>query len=255
MKERKELCLLGLFALLFLAAGVYYLYFYHWEERSRQQRETQLAGAYLSHLEQWASRQQEDGGDSNEEPQEYWMAEDWERTSDPSWVTWTQRVWYEEEGADYTPDYGQGVIQCVLEMPSAGICRGIYVGDWETLSSDLEQYMLTAARPDYIPGVTHMCIYGSTISGTDLGFGSLKDAQLGDAFALTCETGRYEYRVTNIFAADPETAAQLYVDDFYLPKEMCYLITNGTGEYSGQDILVEGTLEQVLSLKELNQSR
>lgn len=247
-------------AVLFLGLGVYYLYGYHWTEWSHQRTETRLAERYLQELEKWSRtlsdetyQEAEQGaapGESVSDPEgwqlsvydEYWMEDD-ERLSADSWREELESLWYLAEGLDFTPDYGEGVVLGVLEIPAAGLCRPVYAGDWDVLEKDMEQWMVTLSRPDYIPGRTHLCIRCRSLSSTGgLGFSGLSGLTVGEGFSMTCESGRYEYRVTNIFAVSEETAAEWYVDDFYLPWTMCYLITGGA---RGENILVEGTLERV----------
>ena len=131
------------------------------------------------------------------------------------------------DGIVYTPDYAKGTIQCVLEVPTAGIRRGVYTGTWEEINYDLDIWMVTAARPDYTLGETHMCIYGHNHTAQDLSFNRLKDVEVGDAFYLTAESGRYTYRVTNVFAVSRDEATRNYVDNFSIGSDKCYIITCG----------------------------
>lgn len=266
-KDKKPLAIAAAAAILFLGLGIYYLYGYHWTEWSRQRTETKLAESYLQELAEWSRSRasaddlhqgetQEAAPDETESVpgywqsspyDEFWMGDDYDFSA-ASWEESLDSLWYLDEGLDFTPDYGEGVVLGVLEVPSAGICRPVYAGDWDVLEWDLGRWMVTAARPDYIPSRTHLCIQCRSLGKTTgLGFSGLPDLALGEGFSLTCESGRYEYRITNIFAVSEETAASWYVDDFYLPMTMCYLITGGR---NGENILVEGTLERVTPIQE-----
>ena len=103
-------------------------------------------------------------------------------TYDFSDLDYEDANYYMRDGIVYTPDYAKGTIQCVLEVPTAGIRRGVYTGTWEEINYDLDIWMVTAARPDYTLGETHMCIYGHNHTAQDLSFNRLKDVEVGDAF-------------------------------------------------------------------------
>ena len=175
-------------------------------------------------------------------------------TYDFSDLDYEDANYYMRDGIVYTPDYAKGTIQCVLEVPTAGIRRGVYTGTWEEINYDLDIWMVTAARPDYTLGETHMCIYGHNHTAQDLSFNRLKDVEVGDAFYLTAESGRYTYRVTNVFAVSRDEATRNYVDNFSIGSDKCYIITcgrdDGVKNYRYLDLIVEGTLEEQMPLLE-----
>ena len=78
--------------------------------------------------------------------------------------------------------------------------------------------------------------------------------EVGDAFYLTAESGRYTYRVTNVFAVSREEATSNYVDNFTIGSDKCYIITcgrdDGVKNYRYLDLIVEGTLEEQMPLLE-----
>lgn len=153
---------------------------------------------------------------------------------------------YEEYG--YTPDYAIGSIQCVLDIPSVKIRRGVYGGSWEAIEHDLAIWMLVSARPDYKLGMTHYCIYGHNHPVEDLSFNRIKEVKEGDFFTLTSKTGIFTYRVTRIFADSKENVTDEYVDNFSLTADNAYIITCGRGEFDNLDLVVEGSLSDIAPL-------
>ncbi len=166
-------------------------------------------------------------------------------------------VYFERDGITFTPDYAVGHIQCVLEYPACKIRRGVYTGTWEELAADLDMWMATAARPDYILGKTHFSIYGHNHTAQNLSFNNLKAASVGDRFYLISPSGVYVYSVVNIFADWRPDAAKKYVHDMTLASEKCYIITCGRDNFliNGQssrykDFIVEGRLEKKISIQD-----
>lgn len=150
-------------------------------------------------------------------------------------------IWYERDGIIYTPDYASGYIQCVLEVPSAGIKRPVFSGTWEEIAADLDIWMVVAARPDYILGETHYVIYGHNHTEQNLSFNNLQPAvQLGDEFTLTDPGGIRVYAVTNLYSISRLEAAAL-ADNFALSSDKCYIVTCGRNEHRYRDYVVEGT--------------
>lgn len=158
--------------------------------------------------------------------------------------------WYTKDGITYTPDYARGRIQCVLKVPSAGICRGVYGGTMEDILYDLDIWMVVAARPDYVLGQTHYVIYGHNHTTQDLSFNRLSELKEGDRFSLTGSEGIFLYQVSRVYADWRESVAAQITDNFDLPKEKCYLITCGRGENRYKDLIIEGTLIQHRSVCE-----
>lgn len=207
--------------------------------------------------ERMARRKQQEnakGWDDIEESGESAGEDESAPTYDFSDLDYEDANYYMRDGIVYTPDYAKGTIQCVLEVPTAGIRRGVYTGTWEEINYDLDIWMVTAARPDYTLGETHFCIYGHNHTAQDLSFNRLKDVEVGDAFYLTAESGRYTYRVTNVFAVSRDEATRNYVDNFSIGSDKCYIITcgrdDGVKNYRYLDLIVEGTLEEQMPLLE-----
>lgn len=287
-KKRKKKMTAGmkfLFALLFaaslglIAAGVYLMFFKNRDAYERQAEERDLADTYIDDLilkltdpeayekkiqeeakekaERMARRKQQEnakGWDDIEKSSESAGEDESAPTYDFSDLDYEDANYYMRDGIVYTPDYAKGTIQCVLEVPTAGIRRGVYTGTWEEINYDLDIWMVTAARPDYTLGETHMCIYGHNHTAQDLSFNRLKDVEVGDAFYLTAESGRYTYRVTNVFAVSRDEATRNYVDNFSIGSDKCYIITcgrdDGVKNYRYLDLIVEGTLEEQMPLLE-----
>ena len=185
-----------------------------------------------------ASEEEEESADSENNP--------WISTSSVKMTAaeYEDVNYYQRGGITYTPDYARGEIIGVLEIPKAQIRRGIYGGTWEDIVHDLDIWMVTEARPDYVLGDTHFCIYGHNHTVQDLSFNRLKYVQPGDSFTITDESGVWEYDVTDFFADWREIVTSDVVDNFNLPKDKCYIITCGRDEYRYKDIVVVGTLRK-----------
>lgn len=261
-----------LFALLLLIAfgligtGVYFLFFKNRDAYERQEEEQDLADTYIDDLilkltdpEAYEQRIKEEAAKKAsrmaalEESEEESSAEEFP-SYDFSDLDYDDENYYMRDGIVYTPDYAKGTIECVLEVPAAGIRRGVYTGTWDDINYDLDIWMVTAARPDYVLGSTHYCIYGHNHTAQDLSFNRLKDVEVGDYFYLTAESGRYIYLVTNVFAVTRESATSDYVDNFTISNDKCYIITcgrdDGVHNYRYLDLIVEGTLEDKMTLME-----
>ena len=148
--------------------GIYFLFFSNREAFQRQEIEQSLADSYLEDL--YGEKDSSTELEKNEEE-------------------WEDNVWYVRDGIRYTPDYAKGFLECVLEIPSVKIRRGVYSGTWEEIQHNLDIWMVTAARPDYELGKTHYCIYGHNHTVQNLSFNRLKDVKKGELFKLTCEKG------------------------------------------------------------------
>lgn len=275
-------CLLLLVSVGLIASGVYLMFFKNRDAYERQEEEKELADTYIDDLilkltdpEAYEEKMQEEAkakaermaklrkqnsnkeDETDESEDSTGESEEQEMTGptyDFSDLDYDDPNYYMRDGIVYTPDYAKGTIQCVLEVPTAGIRRGVYTGTWEEINYDLDIWMVTAARPDYTLGETHFCIYGHNHTAQDLSFNRLKDVQVGDAFYLTAESGRYTYRVTNVFAVSRESATKDYVDNFSIASDKCYIITcgrdDGVNNYRYLDLIVEGTLEEQIPLLE-----
>lgn len=275
-------CLLLLVSVGLITSGVYLMFFKNRDAYERQEEEKELADTYIDDLilkltdpEAYEEKMQEEAkakaermaklrkqnsnkeDETDESEDSTGESEEQEMTGptyDFSDLDYDDPNYYMRDGIVYTPDYAKGTIQCVLEVPTAGIRRGVYTGTWEEINYDLDIWMVTAARPDYTLGETHFCIYGHNHTAQDLSFNRLKDVQVGDAFYLTAESGRYTYRVTNVFAVSRESATKDYVDNFSIASDKCYIITcgrdDGVNNYRYLDLIVEGTLEEQIPLLE-----
>ncbi len=271
-------CLLLLVAVGLIASGVYLMFFKNRDAYERQNEERDLADTYIDDLilkltdsEAYEKKVQEEARQKAERMAKKKLREknqndeesesgdgNGEEAASPTYdfsdLDYEDENYYMRDGVVYTPDYAKGTIQCVLEVPTAGIRRGVYTGTWDEINYDLDIWMVTAARPDYTLGETHFCIYGHNHTAQDLSFNRLKDVEVGDAFYLTAESGRYTYRVTNVFAVSREEATSNYVDNFTIGSDKCYIITcgrdDGVKNYRYLDLIVEGTLEEQMPLLE-----
>ena len=168
--------------------------------------------------------------------------EDLKNKKEDSLDSWEDNVWYEKDGITYTPDYAKGVIDCVLEIETIKLRRGVYIGTWEEIYHNLDMWMVTAARPDYVLGETHYAIYGHNHPVQNLSFNRLKDLSIGDTFKLISEKGIYIYEVTDIFSDWRENVTRKVVDNMELPETDCYIITCGRNEHRYKDLVVKGVL-------------
>lgn len=202
--------------------GIYFLFFSNREAFQRQEIEQSLADSYLEEL---------------------YGEKDFSAELEKNEEEWEDNVWYVRDGIRYTPDYAKGFLECVLEIPSVKIRRGVYSGTWEEIQHNLDIWMVTAARPDYELGKTHYCIYGHNHTVQNLSFNRLKDVKKGELFKLTCEKGIFTYKVSEIFAWWREEVTEKLVDNFNLSANECYIITCGRGENRYKDLVVKGILQ------------
>ena len=207
--------------------GIYFLFFSNREAFQRQEIEQSLADSYLEEL--YGEKDSSAELEKNEEE-------------------WEDNVWYVRDGIHYTPDYAKGFLECVLEIPSVKIRRGVYSGTWEEIQHNLDIWMVTAARPDYELGKTHYCIYGHNHTVQNLSFNRLKAVKKGELFKLTWEKGIFTYKVSEIFALWREEVTEKLVDNFNLSANECYIITCGRGENQYKNLVGKGIL---LSKKEI----
>lgn len=164
---------------------------------------------------------------------------------------WSDDTYYERDGVTYTPEYAAGVIDCVLIIPEIQMCRGVYTGTWSDIVHNLDVWMATTARPDYVLGETHYCIYGHNTPRLNLSFNRLQSLSEGSVFYLINSDGAYQYQVTAIFGVSRSNSTK-YTDDFSIGNDKSYLITCGRDEYRYLDLIVEGTLETYISINEVS---
>ncbi len=136
-------------------------------------------------------------------------------------------LYYRRDGVTYTPDYAKGTLDCVLEIPSISLKRGVYTGTRWEIEYDLSIWMTTAASPDLKLGETHYAIYGHNHLAQDLSFNRLKDVRIGDSFTLTKEGEVYHYLVSDILAEWRSTGRKRYALDMNQDPSLCYIFTGG----------------------------
>lgn len=229
-----------------IGSGSSLIIFPNQEAFQRQKTEQSFADEYLNDLYESYDRVKEQSDKSI-----YEFSDVHESDSHNSWE---DDVWYVRDGTRYTPDYAKGVIQCVLEIPSVQIRRGVYTGTWEEIRHDLDIWMVTAARPDYELGKTHYCIYGHNHTVQNLSFNRLKDIKEEDYFTLSSEKGIFTYKVSEIFALWREEVTKSIVDNFSLSEKECFIITCGRGEYRYKDLIVKGILQSHQSIVKSHQT-
>ena len=165
--------------------------------------------------------------------------------------------YYERGGITYTPDFARGTLDCVLEIPSISLKRGVYTGTREEIEYDLSIWLTAAASPGLTLGKTHYAIYGHNHPVQDLSFNRLKDVRLGETFTLTKEDQVYLYRVTDIFADWRNSGRRKYAVNLDQDPSLCFIFTCGRDHWlidgpstRYRDYIVEGTLEGVYSVAE-----
>ena len=275
MKRRKRSSAVSVvvISILLLAAagligtGVYLIFFKNRDAFERQKEEEEIADQYIQDL-----ILMEEDPEAYERLVEERMRIQAQRVSDEarrdsvSNTDQTDADWQDYSGAyqdenyytrddiTYTPDYAQGTLDCRLEVPTAGINRGVYTGTWDEINYNLDIWMVTTARPDYVLGETRYCIYGHNHTVQNLSFNQLQKVQVGELFYLTGKSGRYTYEITNVFAVSREDATANYVDNEAIGSDKCYLITcgrdDGERNYRYLDLIVEGTLKEHLTIRE-----
>ena len=157
--------------------------------------------------------------------------------------------YYERNGVTYTPDFARGTLDCVLEIPSISLKRGVYTGSQEEIEYDLDIWLTTAASPNLRLGETHYAIYGHNHPVQDLSFNRLKDVKPGDIFTLTDENKVWSYKVTNILAEWRNVGRRKYATNPDVDPSLCYIFTCGRDHWllNGKstrykDYIIEGTL-------------
>ena len=146
--------------------------------------------------------------------------------------------WFTDRGITYTPDYARGKIMGVLQIPAIDISRGVYGGSWEDIRHDLSIWMITSARPDYIPGETHFVIYGHYHEVQNLSFNRLHELKTGDSFTFTTERETISCVIHRIYALSREDVRDQITDNFSLPSDHIYLVTCGKGKDKGLDLVI-----------------
>ncbi len=227
-------------AICVIMAIVLYMYPYI-QGYERQSEEKKLALSYLQELQQGRTGLESSLDQMKEAVQNQNAVVDAATEQVHSGERWSDDEWYELNGVTYTPDYAAGTIDCVLIIPKIHLCRGVYTGTWDEIYHNLDAWMTTVARPDYILGETHYCVYGHNTPRLNLSFNRLQSLEEGDIFYLVNEDGAYQYQVTDSFGVSRGKSV-MYTDDFSQGKEICYLITCGREEYRYLDLFVKGEL-------------
>jgi len=160
-------------------------------------------------------------------------------------------LYYRRDGVTYTPEYAKGTLDCVLEIPSISLKRGVYTGTRWEIEYDLSIWMTTAASPDLKLGETHYAIYGHNHLAQDLSFNRLKDVRIGDSFTLTKEGEMYHYLVSDILAEWRSTGRKRYALDMNQDPSLCYIFTCGRDHWlldgrstRYKDYIVVGKLQE-----------
>ena len=231
--------------LLIAAAGI--LYFYPYKDGyERQNKEESIARSYLEDL-QHMNTETVAVESLNTDEQETESEEDSDLLNTKE--TWSDDAYYEKDGIVYTPEYAAGTIDCVLIIPEIEMCRGVYTGTWSEITHNLDVWMATTARPDYVLGETHYCIYGHNTPRLNLSFNRVQSLSKGSVFYLVNPDGVYKYEVTDILGVS-RSASTKYTDNFAIGSDKCYIITCGRNEYRYMDLIVEGTLDSVTAVNE-----
>lgn len=165
-----------------------------------------------------------------------------------SWEMWATRddfdYYVDENGLRYTPDYAQGTLQFVLEIPSIRLCRGVYGGTAAQISHDLAIWMLTLARERYELGETAICIYGHNSVWKNLSFHRLHEVNVGTEIYIYSEKGTFVYEVSEIFALEREECAKQVLDNTALSANQLFLVTCGKGAWEGKNRIVAATRKE-----------
>lgn len=270
--------------LLFAAAGMFVLaaalYFSRDTIRGilRQKQEEAVAEEYLKlfsvDAKEYGPKETEESLISQEETKESLRTENYEASetkpqlstaaeeasgaspaevmTEPAFREIVDDRYYERGGVVYTPDYAQGELDCVLEIPCISLKRGVYKGNAAQIDHDLSIWLTTAAKEDMELGKTNYAIYGHNHTVQDLSFNRLKDVSVGDVFTLTKEDRAYVYRVSRIFAEWRSVGRKRYAMTTSLDPSLCYIFTCGRDYWplNGvstryKDYIVEGTLEGI----------
>ena len=167
--------------------------------------------------------------------------------SDDNYPTWN--------GVKYTPDNAKGRIECVLEIPSIQLRRGVYTGTMYEIRFDQDLWMATVSSPDIILGKTRYIIYGHNAVSQELSFNRVQQVQVGDYFILTGTDAVYLYDVTDFLSMWRELFTWNYADNADIGSDKCYIATCGRGQYRYKDIVVEGTLRKKYTLSEWERAK
>lgn len=226
------------------------------EAKQRQATEEALADVFVgqisspSELSASVSGAGSTGAYDQEDTPEAGAAEDTdiieagsETKADP--YAYSDTVYHTRGGVTFTPDYAMGSIDCVLEIPSINLRRGVYTGTQEEINHDLDIWMAVTARADYELGKTHYVIYGHNYPVEELSFNRLTEVRPPDYFTLSANEGVYFYEVTEFFADWRENVTANIVDNFSLPKDSCYILSCGRNEYRYKDVVVVGRLLEI----------
>ena len=153
--------------------------------------------------------------------------------------------WNEKEG-EFVPDYGKGNLDCVLQIPSIQMTRGVYGGTEQEIEENLEQWMLVTAASWMKFGKTGYGIFGHNHPAYEVGFNRLGELEPGDEFLLTGRTEERIYRIEGVTVWSRQEAARNLSGE-NLSDDQCYIMTcarNERGENTGEYLVVQGVQRQ-----------
>ena len=228
------------------------------------QRQRQEAAVIEEYLKNYSTSIQENEVRGMEEPPESSVPEPEPETGGSPLVS-SEIVddrYYSRDGVTYTPDFAKGTLDCVLEIPSISLKRGVYTGSRAEIEYDLDIWLTTVSCPDIKLGETHYAIYGHNHLVQDLSFNRLKDVRIGDGFTLTKEDRIYAYTVTDIFADWRSSGRKKYATNMNQDPSLCFIFTCGRDHWllncqstRYKDYIVVGTLQSVYSVTEWRDKR
>lgn len=153
------------------------------------------------------------------------------------------------EGYMYQTDDAKGYLDCVLVIPKIGLKKGVYTGTWEEILYDLDIWMATVAQPSFLLGATHYAIYGHNHTQQSLSFNRLPELEPGDIFYLVNCKGVYVYEVDRVYSLSrTQTTNEIIKGEW--SSEVCHIITCGRGANRYKQLIVEGMLQEVITIAE-----
>ena len=157
---------------------------------------------------------------------------------------------------DFSENNARGHVDCVLEIPSLDLRQSIFTGSVEQIEHDLRNWLPVTARADYKLGETHYCIYSHNPKNKSIRFSYAQELmKRGDYMIVTQKDRVYLYEVSNLFSEWRDKCTEKYVDNMSLKKELLYIFTCGRNEWQYKNVVVEGTLYDVYSIKDWNKNK
>ncbi len=158
----------------------------------------------------------------------------------------------DREGQMYRTEDAKGYLDSVLVVPKIGLKKGVYTGTWEDILYNLDIWMATVAQPSCSLGKTHYVIYGHNHTQQSLSFNRIPELQAGDVFYLVGCEGVYVYEVSRVFALSRTKTTNDIVKGAW-GVEVCHIITCGRGENRYKQLIVEGMVQEFITLAEYQQ--